>query len=111
VKIKYSWPELQTEITLGKNTQKLNQLLYSVEERVKRLERTRRDGILLTVNKTFNNDMYMIIDDFEVITEDISTGAQSKIIKRKYEWTTFDELKNGTYSGNINIYNSKIEFI
>ena len=66
VKVKKSWPEFTTEVTLGKSMLSYNNLISSVEERVKRLERARREGVLLRINKLFTNDMYLALDDFEI---------------------------------------------
>ena len=119
IKIKNSWPEFTTEITLGKYEGKIQNLLVSVEERVKKLERIRREGIILRVNKLFNNDLYITLDDLEITRQEAtgdqfilgdatygvlgenhlgiaSLGTAETIVKRKNEWKTTTELAEGT---------------
>ena len=76
VKVRESWPEITTEITVGKSQLSLNYLLSSVEERVKKLERVRREGILLRVNKLFTNDMYLVMDDIEITKTPVGAVQQ-----------------------------------
>ena len=64
--IKWLWPEPYDEIQIGKSKAVLEKLLFSVEERVKKLERTRREGILLTVTKNFTVGFKTILDDVEI---------------------------------------------
>lgn len=76
VKVKKSWPEPTTEITVGKNLYNYNNLIMKVEERVKKLERTSREGVLLRINKLFNNNMYFVIDDVEIKRTPIGSVQQ-----------------------------------
>ena len=109
--MKKSWPNMTTELTVGKNTSFMDALMVSVEERVKRLERTRRDGILLTVNKSFDVNFSMILDDIEIIQEDVALGTLTQLMKRRYRFATPTELASGTYDANINTDGGKIEFL
>jgi len=134
VTIKKSWPEITTSITLGKPLYTLNGLMMSVEERVKKIERTKQNDVLLRVNKVFNEEYYFILEDVEISTTNTGSGfilgdatygilAQSflgdnsagatyvYVVKRKYNYDTATLLGTGTSDANIDISSGKIEFI
>ena len=73
--IKWLWPEPYDEVQLGKSKAVLEKLLFSVEERVKKLERTRREGILLTVTKNFTVALKSILDD--IVIYECTSGTQT----------------------------------
>lgn len=66
------WPNIKDEITVGKSMYTYENLITSVEERVKKLERLRQEGTLLNVTKINDIKYYFFIDDIEIWRDDTS---------------------------------------
>lgn len=134
VKTKDSWPEPLVEITLGKSAVSYNNLLMTSEERVKKLERNRRQSVLLNVNKLLDAPYYFFLEDVKFerkqisgsnyfIVGDLSQGVLGvsalgdpdstyvPIMKRKYTWATSTELAEGTSDANIDVSTGTIKFV
>lgn len=69
--ITFSWPSISSSITIGKSMFNYENLIMSMEERIKKLERLRQEGILLNVSKINDIKYYIFIDDVEIWKDDI----------------------------------------
>jgi len=71
--VKWKWPEYYDEVNLGTKPFNVNELLYNTEERVKKLERKRQEGQVLTINKISSGSQKVYLDSLNI--EKITHGS------------------------------------
>jgi len=74
-KITWRWPGYFEEFTLGSKPFNVDDMFYNTEERVRRLERKRQEGQLLTINKLSSSDIKLTVNDITI--QQVVLGSQT----------------------------------
>ena len=75
--IKWRWPAFYDEYTLGTEPFDTENMFYNTEERVRRLERKRQEGQILTINKLSSSDINLYISD--IVIKEIALDALTNV--------------------------------
>ena len=77
-KITWKWPEYYEVLQLGTKPFDTDEILYTTEQRVKKLERKRQEGQVLTINKISTGSMRVSLDSLKI--DKISYGSTTNSV-------------------------------